>query len=83
LNPLLHRCYQLTVELNKAGGDQLAVHPATRVTKQSGRYGRRRLSLLGGPLADRLAIEDAALNIDVRSAGLRTGRRRGNRALLS
>jgi hypothetical protein len=73
--PSLHRYDRLAVELNKAGGDQFAVLPATQVSKQPRRYGHGRLALLGGPLADRLAIEDAALEIDVRPAGLRIGRR--------
>jgi hypothetical protein len=73
--PLLRRRNRLAVEFNEAGGDQLAVPPATPVSKQPRRYGRRGLSLPCGPLADRLAIEDAALKIDVRSARLGIGRR--------
>jgi len=63
--PHLHRCDRFAVELNKAGDDQLALPRATQVSKQPRRYGRRCLALLGDLLADWLAIEDAALRIDV------------------
>jgi hypothetical protein len=73
--PPLHRYDRLAVELNKAGDDQPAVLPATQVSKQPRRYGRLRLAFLGDPFADRLAIEDAVLKIDVRAAWLRIRRR--------
>ncbi len=73
--PSLHRPHRLAVEPNKAGGDELAVPPAAQVSKESRRYGRRRPAFFGGSLADRLAIEDAVLKIDVRPAGFRIGRR--------
>jgi hypothetical protein len=75
LNPLFTDTTGLPFELKKAGGDQPAVLPATQVSKQPRRYGRRRLAFLGDPLADRLAIEDAALKIDVRAAGFSIERR--------
>jgi hypothetical protein len=68
LKSFLHRYDRLAVELNKTGGDQFAVCPATQVSKQPRRCGRWRLAFLRDPLADRPAIEDAALKIDVRSA---------------
>jgi len=77
---LLDRRHRLAVELNKTVGNQLAVPPAAEVSKQPRWDGGRRLAFFAGPLADRLAIEDAALKIDVRSAELCKGRRCGNRA---
>jgi hypothetical protein len=44
------------------------------VGKQPRRYLRRRLALLGGSLADRLAIEDATFKIDIGTPDLRIGR---------
>jgi hypothetical protein len=73
--PLLYRCNRLAVELNKAGGNELAILPATQVSEQLRRYGCWCLSFLGNPLADSLAIEDAALKVDERSAKLGIRRR--------
>lgn len=73
LEALLYRCNRLTIELDETDGDKFAVPPAAQVREQPGWYGRWRLALFGGPLADRLAVEDAALEVDIRPSGLGIG----------
>lgn len=48
--------------------------------QQAGRDRCRRLPLFGGPLADWLSVEGAALEVDVRKTGLRMRGCRSNRA---
>jgi hypothetical protein len=58
------RGHRFAVELNEAGGDQFWLFQRPMCAKQPRRYWRRRLTLLSGALADRLAIENAAVEID-------------------
>jgi hypothetical protein len=61
--PFLHRAWFSTLRLRFSKRVSLFRSPPP-LGKQPLRYGRRRLPLLCGPLADRLAIENTAFKID-------------------
>jgi hypothetical protein len=80
LKPLFPGSNRLAVELDEAGGDQFPFFPATHMSEQPGWNWNWRLTLLGGALPERLAVEDPVLKIDVRSARLSIWRCGRNRA---
>jgi hypothetical protein len=70
---------RLAIELDEAGADQLAVFPTSHVGQQPGWKWSGRLTLLGGSLPDRRALEDTTLEISVRVSKLGVRRCRRDR----
>nr|WP_315765214.1 MULTISPECIES: hypothetical protein [unclassified Bradyrhizobium] len=62
---LLHGSDRLAIELDEARVDQLLVLPTTHMSQQPGWKWSWRLTLLGGSLSDRPAVEDTPLEINV------------------
>ena len=64
LKPFLTEATGLPLNSTKQSAINFSGRPAPHMGEQSGRYRCRRLALLGGALADLLAVKDAALKVD-------------------
>jgi hypothetical protein len=74
------RGHRFAVELNEAGGDQFSLFSAPYVRKAAAAVLAPASDASCGALADRLAIENAAVEIDKRPRLFRAGGCRRNRA---